>query len=100
MATASRENVTGLLLAWAAGDRAALEKLVPAVYQELHRLARRAMARERPGHALQTTALVHEAYLRLIESSRVHWHDRAHFFAVSAQLMRRIPVDFARSRQY
>jgi RNA polymerase sigma-70 factor, ECF subfamily len=100
MTTASHEDFTGLLLAWTAGDRAALDKLIPAVYQELHRLARRAMARERPGHSLQTTALVHEAYLRLIDSSRVRWHDRAHFFAVSAQMMRRVLVDFARSRQY
>src|SRR5437867_11184202 len=100
VATPSSEDVTQLLLAWAAGDQAALEQLTPLVYRELHRLARRAMARERPGHTLQTTALVHEAYLRLIDSSRVRWQNRAHFFAVSAQLMRRILVDFARSRQY
>lgn len=96
----SSQEVTQLLIAWSEGDQAALEKLIPLVYQELRRLAKLYLKRERPGHSLQTTALVHEAYLRLIDSSRVRWQNRAHFFAVSAQLMRRILVDFARSRRY
>jgi len=96
----STHEVTALLLAWNEGDPTALEKLTPLVYQELHRLARGYMGREHAGHTLQATALVHEAYLRLIDSSRVRWQNRAHFFAVSAQLMRRILVDFARSRHY
>jgi RNA polymerase sigma factor (TIGR02999 family) len=98
--TPSPQEVTQLLLAWSNGDQAALEKLTPLVYQELHRLAKRYMGGQRPGHTLQTTALVHEAYLRLIDSSQVRWQNRAHFFAVSAQLMRRVLVDFARSRHY
>jgi len=88
-----------LLLAWRRGESFALEKLVPLVYAELRRLAHRYMRGERSGHTLQTTALVNEAYLRLIDSRLVHWRDRAHFFAVSAQLMRRILVDSARSRR-
>src|SRR5436309_12164046 len=92
-------EVTQLLQAWSDGNRQALEKLTPLVYKELHRLAKRYMARERPGHALQTTALVNEAYLRLIDWKSARWQNRAHFFAVSAQLMRRILVDFARSRR-
>jgi len=96
----SSQEVTRLLIAWSEGDQAALEKLIPLVYQELRRLAKLYLKRERPGHSLQTTALVHEAYLRLIDSSRVRWQNRAHFFAISAQLMRRILVDFARSRRY
>lgn len=92
------QEITHLLRAWGQGDAAALEKLMPLVYAELRRLARRYMKRQRPDHPLQTTALVNEAYLRLIDSSRVQWQDRAHFFAVSAQLMRRILVDFARQR--
>ena len=96
----SPQEVTGLLLAWSAGEQTAFEKLVPLVYAELRRVAHRYMGRERPGHSLQTTALVNEAYLRLIDARRVRWQNRAHFFAVSAQLMRRILVDFARSRQY
>lgn len=99
MTQASSENVTGLLLAWSDGDQAALEKLIPLVYAELHRLARRYMRREVAGHTLQTSALVNEAYLRLIDAHRVRWQNRSHFFAVSAQLMRRILVDFARARQ-
>jgi RNA polymerase sigma factor (TIGR02999 family) len=99
MPQASRERVTGLLLAWSDGDQAALEKLIPLVYAELHRLARRYMRRENAGHTLQTSALVNEAYLRLIEAQRVEWQSRSHFFAVSAQIMRRILVDFARARQ-
>jgi len=94
------EGVTGLLLAWNDGDESALEKLVPVVYQELHRLAKRQMQRERPDHSLQTTALINEAYLRLVDLKTVHWQNRAHFFALCARLMRRILVDFARSRHY
>lgn len=94
------EGVTKLLLAWGAGQDGALEKLVPLVYQELRRMARRYMYGERSGHTLQTTALVNEAYLRLVDSRKVRWQSRAHFFAISAQLMRRILVDFARSRRY
>src|ERR1700726_2797575 len=100
MAATSPQEVTGLLLAWSDGEQTAFEKLVPLVYAELRRMAHRYMGRERPGHSLQTTALVNEAYLRLIDARRVRWQNRAHFFAVSAQLMRRILVDFARSRQY
>lgn len=100
MTESSTHEVTALLLAWNNGDQAALAKLTPLVYQELHRLAKGYMGRERHGHTLQATALVNEAYLRLIDSSRVRWQNRAHFFAVSAQLMRRILVDFARSRNY
>jgi ECF sigma factor len=99
MADAPRE-ITNLLLAWSGGDDSALEKLLPHVYQELRRIAQRHMYGERPGHTLQTTALVNEAYLRLIDTRQVRWQDRAHFFAVSAQLMRWILVDFARSREY
>lgn len=90
-------NVTELLIAWSGGDADALEKLAPLVYEQLHRSARHYIAGERPGHQLQATALVNEAYLRLVESQRMDWQNRAHFFAVSAQLMRRILVDFARS---
>jgi RNA polymerase sigma factor (TIGR02999 family) len=92
-------EITELLFAWRKGDESALQRLVPLVYDELHRLAHRYMAGERPGHGLQTTALVNDAYLRLVDSSRVNWQSRAHFFAVSAQLMRRILVDAARARQ-
>ena len=98
MPGASRD-ITELLLAWNQGDDRALEQLMPLVHDELHRLAHRYMGGERPGHTLQTTALVNEAYLRLVDSSRLRWQNRAHFFAVSAQLMRRILVDFARARQ-
>jgi RNA polymerase sigma-70 factor, ECF subfamily len=96
----SVQEVTGLLVAWGQGDEGALDRLMPVVHQELRRIARRHMAGERSGHTLQTTALVNEAYLRLIGSQKVRWQDRAHFFAVSAQLMRRILVDYARSRNY
>ncbi|HZS07170.1 MAG TPA: sigma-70 family RNA polymerase sigma factor [Blastocatellia bacterium] len=99
MATPPPEEITQLLLAWNQGEQAALERLMPLVYEELRRLAHRYMERERGGHALQTTALVNEAYLRLIDASRVEWQNRAHFFAISAQLMRRILVDFARSQR-
>jgi RNA polymerase sigma factor (TIGR02999 family) len=100
MTTPASQEVTDLLLAWSQGDDSALEKLLPLVYDELHRLAHHYMGGEHAGHTLQTTALVNEAYLRLIDSSRVRWQNRAHFFAVSAQLMRRVLVDFARSRNY
>jgi len=93
-------RVTELLVAWSAGDASALEQLIPLVHAELHRLARRQMRREREGHTLQTTALVDEAFLKLVDLSRIRWQDRAHFFAMSARLMRRILVDHARSRQY
>jgi RNA polymerase sigma-70 factor, ECF subfamily len=96
----SPDDFTGILLAWRAGDENALATLTPIVYDELHRLARHYMAQERTGHTLQATALVNEAYLRLVDSSRVRWQSRAHFLAVAAQLMRRILVDFARSRRY
>jgi RNA polymerase sigma-70 factor (ECF subfamily) len=99
MVQASREQITGLLLAWSDGDQAALEKLMPLVYEELHRLAKRYMRREHAGHSLQTSALVNEAYLRLVDAQDVHWQNRAHFFAVSSQIMRRILVDFARAKQ-
>ncbi len=98
--SAADQDVTALLLAWGQGNQSALERLIPLVNQELRRLARRYMAGERPGHTLQTTALVNEAYLRLVDSQRVRWQDRAHFFAVSAQLMRRVLVDYARSHRY
>jgi RNA polymerase sigma factor (TIGR02999 family) len=99
MSARNAHEVTGLLLAWSEGDQTALEKLIPLVHDELHRMARRYMSGERAGHTLQTTALVNEAYLRLVDSGRVHWRNRAHFFAVSAEVMRRILVDFARSRR-
>src|SRR3984957_15450725 len=89
-------DISILLRAWSDGDGNALEELTPIVYDELHRLARRYMRRERPGHSLQTTALVNEAYTRLVDYKRMQWNDRAHFFAVSSQLMRRILVDRAR----
>ena len=91
-------QVSGLLRAWSGGDRDALDKLTPIVYDELHRLARRYMRRERTGHSLQTTALVNEAYMRLVDYKSMKWQNRAHFFAVSAQLMRRILVEHARRR--
>lgn len=94
------KDITELLLAWNEGDQSSLDRLIPLVRAELHRLAHHYMSGERDGHILQTTALVNEAYLRLVDSSRVRWQNRAHFFAVSAQLMRRVLVDFARSRDY
>jgi len=100
MAGHSPREVTRVLQAWCRGDRAALDRLVPLIHGELHRLAHRYMRRERAGHTLQTSALVNEAYLRLVDAGRIEWRDRAHFFAVSANLMRRILVDFARSRGY
>jgi RNA polymerase sigma-70 factor (ECF subfamily) len=100
MAAPSAQHVTGLLQAWSQGNDAALEELVPLVHKELRRLARRCMFGERPGHTLQTTALVNEAYMRLVNYQNVNWQNRAHFFAISSQLMRRILVDYARSRGY
>lgn len=91
-------ELTEILRRWSDGDAAALEKLTPVVYAELHRIAKRYMGREREGHTLQTTALVNEAYVRLIDWKSAKWENRAHFFGVSAQLMRRILVDFARKR--
>ena len=95
---ATPTNVTELLVSWAGGDQAALEALTPVVQQELHRLAARYMAGERPGHILQATALVNEAYLRLVDWKEVRWQNRAHFFGVAAQIMRRVLVDVARTR--
>jgi len=99
MTTLSPEEVSQLLAAWSEGDQSALDRLVPLVHAELRRLAGHYMRRERPGHSLQTTALVNEAYLRLTDYKRMQWQSRAHFFAVSAQLMRRILVEHARSRR-
>ena len=93
------QGVTGLLQAWGGGDAAALDQLVPIVYEELHRQAQRYLRREAPGHTLQTTALVHEAYLRLVDQRQARWQNRAQFFGVAAQLMRRILVDYARRHQ-
>jgi RNA polymerase sigma-70 factor, ECF subfamily len=98
MAETSAHDVTQLLQAWSEGDQGAVDKLMPLVYRELHRLAQRYMAQERPGHTLQPTALVNEAYLRLVDVGKVSFQNRAHFFGVSAQLMRRILVEFARRR--
>lgn len=100
MGPPSSQEVTGLLQAWGQGDEDALQKLIPLVYEQLHAAAQRYMAHERPGHTLQTTALIHETYLRLVDIRRVKWQNRAHFLAISAQLMRRILIDFARSRGY
>lgn len=95
----SPEHVTELLQAWSKGDQTAFDQLAPIVYTELRRLARHYMARERPDHTLQPTALVHEAYMRLADFRKLNWKNRIHFFAISAQVMRRVLVDFARSRQ-
>ena len=97
MAIYATEEVSQLLLAWSEGDEQALEKLTPLVYRELHKLAARYMRRESPGHTLQTSALVNEAYLKLVDQKRVRWQNRAHFFGVASQLMRRILVDHART---
>ena len=91
-------EITSLLQAWTRGDQEALNRLAPLVYNELHRMAKGYIRRERAGLSLQTTALVHETYLRLVDATKVEWRDRAHFFAVSAQMMRRILVDLARER--
>jgi len=97
MVTPAPHEVTRLLKAWTAGDAQALEKLTPLVYEQLHRVAKHCMAGQRSGHVLQTTALVNEVYLQLVDCGQMNWQDRAHFFAMSAQLMRRILIDFARS---
>jgi RNA polymerase sigma-70 factor, ECF subfamily len=96
---ANARNITQLLAAWSAGDRAALDALIPIVYDELRRQASRYLRRERPGHTLQTTALINEAYLRLVDQKSMRWQNRAQFFGIAAQLMRRILVDHARARQ-
>ena len=95
----SADEITGWLTRWNEGDETAFEKLVPLVYQELHRLASKYMRGERSGHLLQTTALVNEAYLRLHQTNRIPWQDRNHFYAVAARAMRRVLVDFARARK-
>lgn len=100
MTQASPEEVTQLLVDWSAGNQAALDKLMPLVEVELHRLAHHYMKRERAGHTLQTTGLVNEAYLRLVGQKNVGWQNRAHFFGIAARLMRQILVDYARKRQF
>jgi len=100
MGPPSSHDVTGLLQAWSTGDEQALQKLIPLVYEQLHTAARRYMVRERLGHTLQTTALIHETYLRLVDVRKIKWQNRVHFMAICAQLMRRILIDFARSRRY
>ena len=99
MSTPSRKDVTDLLIDWSNGDQEALNKLMPLVYDELHRLASRYLRHERPGHTLQTTALVHEAYLKLVDQKNLSWQNRVQFFAASSQVMRHILVDHARSRR-
>ena len=98
--TPSPQEMTELLAAWSDGDRGALDRLLPLVERELHRLAHHYMSRENPGHTLQTSALVNEAYLKLCDQTRVRWQNRAHFFAIAAQIMRRILIDHARRRRY
>jgi RNA polymerase sigma factor (TIGR02999 family) len=93
------QNVTQLLIGWSNGDREALDALLPVVYEELRKQAANYLRRERVGHTLQTTALIHEAYLKLIDQKNVHWQNRAHFFGIAAQLMRRILVDHARTKK-
>ena len=93
-------NVTGLLQQWRGGDEAALQQLIPLVQEELHRIAARCMRGERAGHSLQATALVNEAYVRLVDAQQVNWQDRTHFLAIAARLMRRVLVDHARARLY
>lgn len=100
MDSASEHGVTGLLQAWSGGDASALERIIVLLQPELRRMARRCLAGERPGHTLQATALVNEAYLRLVDIHSIEWRDRAHFFAVGARIMRRILVDHARSKGY
>jgi RNA polymerase sigma factor (TIGR02999 family) len=98
--SASSQNITRLLLDWRYGDQTALDRLMPLVYEELRRMANHYMRNERQGHTLQTSALVNEAYLRLVDHENIEWQNRAHFFGVAAQAMRRILVDHARSRNY
>jgi RNA polymerase sigma-70 factor (ECF subfamily) len=93
-------QVTNLLIKWGDGDKAALDQLIPLVHSELRRIARRYMGRQSPGHTLETSALINEAYLRLVDQQRVEWKDRAHFFAASAQIMRNILIDHARKYRY
>lgn len=100
MQTEPSQDITRLLVAWSEGDVSALDQLAPLIHAELHRLAHNYMRGEQPGHLLQTSALINEAYIRLIDWKNVRWQNRAHFFGVAAQLMRRILVDFARERQY
>jgi RNA polymerase sigma factor (TIGR02999 family) len=100
MSRSSTHEVTQLLIEWSNGDKAALDRLMPLIYDELRRLAHRYMSRERPGNTFQTTALVNEAYVRLVNRKNVQWQNRAHFFAIAAQLMRTILVDHARSHAY
>ncbi|HEX9421991.1 MAG TPA: sigma-70 family RNA polymerase sigma factor [Pyrinomonadaceae bacterium] len=100
MTTVSSDDLTGLLIEWQQGDRAALDKLTSLVYDEIRRIAHRYVQREREGHTLQTTALVNEAYLRLASQQQINWQNRTHFFAVTAQVMRHILIDYARRRQY
>lgn len=95
-----QHEITQLLAEWSDGNQSALDELYPLVYDELHRLARRYMSRERHGHTLQTTALINEAYVRLVDQRNVHWANRSHFFAISAQIMRRILIDHARRHAY
>ena len=95
-----QHQITQLLAEWSDGNQSALDELYPLVYNELHRLARRYMSRERKGHTLQTTALINEAYVRLVDQKNVHWANRSHFFAISAQIMRRILIDHARRHAY
>lgn len=98
--TPSPQQVTQLLVAWGSGDEAARDELMPLVYEELRRLAHQCMRRERPVHTLQTSALLHEAYLRLVDHKNIQWQDRAHFFGIAARLMRQVLVDYARTRRY
>jgi len=100
MPTPEPQRLTELLVAWSDGDQKALDELFPLVYDELRQVARRQMRRERPGHTLRTTALVNDAYLRLVDQREVRWQNRAHFFAIAAQMMRRILVDHARAKRY
>lgn len=100
MTTPSLQDVTGLLLEWQQGDHDALDKLTPLVYDELRRIAHRYMQQERGGHTLQTTALVHEAYVRLVGGQKIEWQNRAHFYGVVAQVMRHVLIDHARRLQY
>lgn len=100
MKNPSRHQITELLAEWRGGNQSALDELYPLVYDELHRLARRYMSRERKGHTLQTTALINEAYVRLVDQKNVNWANRSHFFAISAQIMRRILIDHARRHAY
>ena len=100
LARTPQHQITQLLAEWSEGNQSALDELYPLVYEELHRLARRYMSRERKGHTLQTTALINEAYVRLVDQKNVRWANRSHFFAISAQIMRRILIDHARRHAY